>query len=160
MNELQNNPTCYILVGVPGVGKSTWIKNQSFNWDNTVVASTDVFVEEYAVKQNKTYNEVYNEFMPTAVSLMAKCVNSAVRNKKDIIWDQTSVSVGSRKKKLKMLTSDYLKIAVVFSLPDPDEHKRRLDRPGKSIPEEVLNNMIKTFVLPTISEGFDSIVHI
>ena len=37
----------YVLIGVPGSGKSTWIKNQEWAKD-CVVVSTDEFVEDYA----------------------------------------------------------------------------------------------------------------
>ena len=162
MQSLQTtltNPTCWILIGLPGSGKSTWITQQEFNWDNTVIASTDNYIESYAAEQGKTYNEVYHDHMPCAVVLMANCVIDAVKSKKDIIWDQTSVSVGSRKKKLRMLSPVYKKIAVVFPTPEDEEHARRLaNRPGKSIPPYVIERMKKTFVTPTLNEGFNEII--
>ena len=46
----------YVLVGVPGSGKSTWVKNQK--WANDcVVVSTDEFVEDYAKECGLTYSE-------------------------------------------------------------------------------------------------------
>jgi predicted kinase len=156
------NPICWILVGLPGSGKSTWIIQQNFNWDTTVIASTDNFIESYALEKGKTYNEVYDEYMPSAVALMVNTVIDAVKAKKDIVWDQTSVSRWSRKKKLRMLSSDYTRIAVVFHTPDEIEHRRRLtSRLGKSIPEHVIASMKKNFVMPTtLSEGFDNIIEI
>jgi glycopeptide antibiotics resistance protein len=59
----------YVLIGVPGSGKSTWIKNQKWT-DTCVIVSTDEFVEEYAKSVGKTYSEVFNDYMSTAVSLM------------------------------------------------------------------------------------------
>ena len=46
---------------------------------------------------------------------------------------------------------------MVFSTPDPEEHARRLERPGKSIPAEIVESMIKTFEMPTEQEGFKEI---
>lgn len=146
----------YVLVGVPGSGKSTWIKNQDWVGDTPVV-STDFFVEEYAKMQGKTYSEVFQEYMPIAVRLMANQVHIARANRKDIIWDQTSTTVETRAKKIRMLP-DYYKIAVVFKVPEPDELVRRLtSRPGKNIPAEVMESMIKNFEIPTEDEGFDEI---
>jgi predicted kinase len=149
-------PTAYILVGVPGSGKSTWMSVQKWA-HNCAHISTDKFVEAAAIKLNKTYSEVFDEVMPTAVTLMLDEVNQAYESGKDIVWDQTSTTVLSRKKKFKMLKG-YKMIAVVFRTPDPDEHKRRLNtRPGKIIPERVLSSMINTFEIPTEEEGFDEV---
>lgn len=149
---------CYQLIGVPGSGKSTWIKNQ--NWANDcVVVSTDDFVEQYAQEQGKTYSEVFDEYMPTAVNLMADKVVKAREEGKDIIWDQTSVSIKSRKRKFNMLP-DYEHIAVVFKTPDAAELARRLaSRPGKNIPDAVMKSMIYSFDMPTEDEGFNQIWH-
>jgi predicted kinase len=148
----------YVLVGVPGSGKSTWIKNQEWAKDIPVV-STDKFIDEYAEQQGKTYNEVFTERMPVAVKLMANQVEICKANNLDIIWDQTSTTVGARKKKFNMCP-DYYKIAVVFKTPDEEELQRRLaSRPGKNIPkhvQEVMASQLKNEP-PTIEEGFDEI---
>ena len=146
-------PTLYVLVGVPGSGKSTWIANQMFDWNRTVVASTDNYVEQVAKSQGKTYSEVFKSAMPTAIKHMTKTVNDAVKNNYDIIWDQTSTSIESRVKKLRMVPDNYRKIAVVFPTPDSEEHQRRLaNRPGKVIPKSVIDQMQASMVTPTTAE--------
>jgi len=147
---------CYQLIGVPGAGKSTWISNQDWA-DNCVHISTDKFVLAYAIGQGKTYSEVFNEYMPTAVDMMAAEVNQAREAGKDIIWDQTSTTVKSRARKFSMLP-DYEHIAVVFETPPRRELKRRLDsRPGKEIPDSVIEGMLASFEMPTEEEGFKEI---
>ena len=149
-------PKCYQLVGVPGSGKSTWIKNQDWAKD-CVVVSTDAFVEDYAKECGSTYSEVFDDYMPTAVQLMADQVVRAREAGRNIIWDQTSVSIPSRTKKFNMLP-DYEHIAVVFSTPDSSELDRRLaSRPGKTIPKHVIRSMIKNFDMPSEDEGFKEI---
>lgn len=150
-------PKCYQLIGVPGAGKSTWITKQEWAKD-CVVVSTDEFVEAYAKQQGKTYSEVFDEYMNLAVQLMADKVVKAREEGKDIIWDQTSMSIKSRKRKFNMLR-DYEHIAIVFTTPEPDELKRRLDsRPGKNIPDHVMKSMMDNFDMPTTDEGFSEIV--
>ena len=150
-------PKCYQLIGVPGAGKSTWITKQEWAKD-CVVVSTDEFVEAYAKQQGKTYNEVFDAYMSLAVQLMADKVVKARQEGKDIIWDQTSMSIKSRKRKFNMLR-DYEHIAVVFTTPEMDELKRRLDsRPGKNIPDHVMKSMMDNFDMPTTDEGFSEIV--
>lgn len=149
----------YVLVGVPGSGKSTWVQNQDWATDIPVV-STDRFVEAYAKEQGKTYSEVFEEYMPIAVKLMANQVLICQANKLDIIWDQTSTTLASRKRKFNMLP-DYYAIAVVFPTPEKDELAKRLaSRPGKEIPDSVMESMINDFEMPTEEEGFKEIWYV
>jgi len=146
----------YVLVGVPGSGKSTWVKNQDWAKDCAII-STDDHVERYAASVGKTYSDVFTEYMPKAVKLMADDVVKAREAGKDIIWDQTSTTLASRTRKFNMLP-DYYAIAVVFKTPDHKELMRRLwSRPGKEIPEHVIASMIAGWDEPTEDEGFDEI---
>lgn len=146
----------YVLVGVPASGKSTWVANQ--DWlKGCVYVSTDIHVEEHAKRKGKTYSEVFEDFMPIAVRMMADDVNRARSNNKDIIWDQTSTTIASRKKKFVMLP-DYYHIAVIFSTPEKEELIRRLNnRPGKNIPLDVIQSMIDNYEPPTEKEGYKEI---
>ena len=152
---------CYQLVGVPGAGKSTWIKDQVWALGLTLV-STDTFVEDYARSQGKTYSEVFTDYMPTAVDLMAEQVVRARTLGHTIIWDQTSTTIASRAKKFRMLP-DYEHIAVVFRTPEHTELMRRLESrwdDGKIIPEHVIASMIASWEEPTEEEGFKEIWYV
>ena len=152
-------PKAYILVGIPGSGKSTWVNNQAWAPECAYV-STDKYVEEYAASQNKTYSEVFKDYMPTAVDLMARDVVTARNNNKDIIWDQTSTTIQSRTRKFNMLPG-YEMIAVVFPIPGKEELTRRLNsRPGKTIPDDVIQQMIDGYEMPTTEEGFTTVVRV
>lgn len=151
-------PKCYQLVGVPGSGKSTWVSNQDWTIPCAVI-STDKWVEIYARETGKTYSDVFTDFMPTAVDLMAKEVVVAREMNRDIIWDQTSTTIKSRAKKFAMLP-DYYHIAVVFRTPEHTELMRRLfsrHDSGKIIPEHVIASMISGWEEPTEDEGFKEI---
>jgi predicted kinase len=152
-------PKCYQLIGVPGAGKSTWIKDQIWALGLTIV-NTDSFVEVYAEQQGKTYTEVFKDYMPTAVDLMAEQVIRSRELGHSIIWDQTSTTVKSRARKFNMLP-DYHHIAVVFRTPNIDVLKQRLaGRPGKEIPWEVVQGMIDNWEEPTEEEGFKEIWYV
>ena len=152
-------PKCYQLIGVPGAGKSTWIKNQDWAKDMPVI-STDNFVEAYAKEQGMTYNEVFKDYMPIAVKLMVNQALICQANNLDVIWDQTSTTWASRKRKFNTLPK-YEHIAVVFRTPDFEELDRRLkSRPGKNIPDHVMRSMIDGFVMPTEDEGFTEIWYV
>jgi predicted kinase len=146
----------YILVGVPASGKTTWLANQTWT-EGMEYISTDVYVEKFAKRLGKTYNEVFDDVMPRAVRLMTRAVIRARAAGRDIIWDQTNTTVKSRARKFHMLP-DYWHIAVVFPTPSTEEHARRLaSRPGKSIPEHVVRSMIDNFEWPTEEEGYKEI---
>ena len=153
-------PKCYQLIGVPASGKTTWYRDQDWlgrdKKDHKYV-STDQHVEGHARGQGKTYSEVFAEYMPTAVEQMCADVKFAAALGMDVVWDQTSTTVASRRKKFHMLP-DYEHLAVVFRTPDALEHARRLNsRPGKTIPDEIVQDMIDRFELPTEKEGFQEI---
>jgi predicted kinase len=152
-------PKAYILIGIPGSGKSTWANTRTWSKD-CVYVSTDKFVEAYAREIGKTYSEVFDEIMPKAVELMANEVKEARNAGKDIIWDQTSTTVKSRTRKFNMLP-DYEMIAVVFSTPGEEELSKRLaNRPGKQIPKNVIDDMIANFEKPSSEEGFQNIIYV
>jgi len=152
-------PKCYQLVGVPGSGKSTWVHNQEWAVACAYI-STDKWVEIYARETGSTYSKVFTHFMPTAVECMIKEVELARNMNRDIIWDQTSTTVKSRLKKFNMLPN-YEHIAIVFNTPSRIELQRRLDsRPGKEIPNAVIEGMLASFEMPTEQEGFKEIWYV
>lgn len=151
-------PKCYQLIGVPGSGKTTWVESQI--WANHCVhISTDAYVEKFARRMGKTYSEVFTDVMPRAIRLMMRAVRKAQSEHKDIIWDQTSTTVISRKRKFNSLPK-YEHIAVIFPTPEHKELVRRLTsrwESGKIIPEHVVASMIASWEEPTLEEGFKEI---
>jgi predicted kinase len=149
-------PKCYQLIGVPAAGKSTWINSQ--NWIGGMeYVSTDHHVHAYAKEQGKTYEEVFKDYMPAAVDLMAQEVVAARTAGRDVLWDQTSTTVKSRARKFNMLPN-YEHIAVVFTTPSIAVLKERLaNRVGQPIPWEVVQGMIDNWEEPTEEEGFKEI---
>jgi predicted kinase len=152
--------TLYVLVGVAGSGKTTWVGHQRWDWDKTTIISTDQLVERYAISQGKTYTDVFSEYMPTAVKLMTEQVTAAFEKNNVVVWDQTSTTVASRIRKLVMAPLHYKKIAVVFPTPPEARHKMMLYRPGKIIPNHVVESMIVNFERPSLDEGFDEIIDV
>jgi predicted kinase len=154
-------PKCYQLIGVPGAGKSTWVSNQDWMLGLTIV-STDMWVDIESKRLGKTYSEIFTDYMPTAVNLMAEQVVRARELSHTIIWDQTSTTVKSRERKFRMLP-DYEHIAIVFRTPEHTELMRRLASrwdDGKIIPEHVVASMIASWEEPTEEEGFKEIWYV
>lgn len=161
--------TFYMMVGLPGAGKSTWTDRfkrrnrmellDSFNFnDNLSVISTDSIIERIAEEYRLTYNDVFDNITYSfAEKISHKMAEFAFTRKDIIIWDQTNLTIKSRAKKLAMVPSDYKKICVLFGVPD-NLSDRLNSRPGKIIPDNVMLNMIRSYQQPTITEGFDNII--
>ena len=152
-------PTLWMLIGVPAAGKSTWIATHHFDWNNTVLISTDNIIDQRAASQNKTYSQVFQSEIKSATTEMNTNLRNAIANNENIVWDQTNVTASARKKKLALIPDDYHKIAVFFKTPDTAELTRRLDsRVGKTIPHNIVHGMISQLEPPGHNEGFDEII--
>ena len=149
-------PKLYMLIGVPASGKSTW-REQFFETNRAMIIGTDDTLEDIAATQNKTYNDVFKDNIKFANKLMDIHMRVALESDMDIVWDQTNLTVKSRKGKLDKVPEHYEKIAVVFLTPEDEEWQRRLDRPGKSIPQNILMGMRDSMQFPDPEEGFDRI---
>lgn len=149
-------PNLYMMIGVPGSGKSTWVKNQDWA-SECVIVDTDFYVEKFARRTNRTYASAFAVFMERAVRLMTRKVIRARELNKDIIWDQTSTTIASRKRKFRMLPN-YYAIAVVMKKIDRSELDERLNaRTGKVIPKDVVDSMSEFYEEPSTVEGFKEI---
>ena len=148
---------CYMLVGVPGSGKSTWIAKQGF--EDVIIASSDAYIETVAAKAGKTYNEMFSRAIGYAQKFCDAQVQMAINLDKTLVWDQTNTIAKHRKLRLQRLPKEWVKICVFFPTPDEFELQRRLDsRWGKKIPKDVIDSMIQHLEIPQLSEGFDEII--
>lgn len=153
-------PKCTILVGVPGSGKSTWLRNQEYVEDQ-YIASTDNIIEAIAGGFNMTYNEGFKDLIKFAEKVMWKELGAFAKDRERIYIDRTNLTVKSRQKFITALKPyGYEFDCVVFETPEGDEWKRRLDRPGKTIPDHVLESMADNIEIPTMDEGFETITFI
>ena len=146
-----------MLCGVPTSGKSTYVNKllAMTYWKNSVVLSTDYYVEFYAKQQGKTYNEVFDEHIKEATQMMDKLLKFAIDQGKDIIWDQTNLTAGTRKKKLRRLPPEYHRGVIYFEVSLEEALERNNHREGKFIPKDILKRMWHQFEIPTVSEGFE-----
>lgn len=148
-------PNLYMLIGLPGTGKSTWF-NRYPNEIGVAYISSDAIIERIAAEQGKTYSEVFKDAVKVAEKEMYEQVKVAVEAKQDIVWDQTNLNKSTRAKKLAMIPAEYRKIAIFFDV--TDDHEQRLAaRPGKTIPAHIIQSMKSNVELPSLEEGFSVI---
>lgn len=152
--------TMTVLVGLPGSGKSSFVKK--WNDGSVFVYSTDDYIECIAYFNGKTYNDVFHDQIKDAVKYMDSQVVSAFRNNKDVIWDQTCLNPKKRASILAKTPKDYTKHCICMVPPrnqsEWDELRRRLaNRPGKTIPDNVIESMARSYVEPSVNEGFHTV---
>ena len=162
----QPNPVVVMAVGLPGCGKSTIYKNlvdlikEVEIEDEYVHISTDKWIERFSKDAGSTYNNIFEETIKKATSLMNSDLDNAIKNGQNVYWDQTNLALASRKKKLSRFPDSYTKVALYVPIPGDEIWKSRLaGRPDKTIPDNVLQSMIKSLQIPTLDEGFD-LVHV
>jgi predicted kinase len=153
-------PIAYMLVGVPGSGKSTWM--EPFLARDYKLVSTDDYIEKNAAARGQTYDEVFRQMIKPATAWMNNCAKAYTDACRQIIWDQTNLTPKSRRPKLDLLkAAGYEVIAVAFECPAKELERRRLlraEQTGKSIPPSVLETMTAQYVRPTRLEGFDKVI--
>jgi predicted kinase len=159
-----SKPVCTVMVGLPAMGKSTLIADM-YKDEETWIYSTDMYIEAVAEDNDITYNEAFESNIKAATEFNEQKLKTMMNLQKDIIWDQTNLGVGKRKKIINRMRQAGYQVRCDCIVPpeagdfdDLKQWKQRLEnRPGKTIPQHVLSNMIENFVEPTIEEGFDMI---
>lgn len=155
--------TLIMLVGIPGVGKSTYVNNLLKTKDFGIVSS-DQYIEREAENRGKTYSQVFRDVANTAQKLAFEDVKKFVDIKADIVWDQTNLNSVKRAHRLKMVPNCYTKCAVNFKLGDALDPvilikliDRANKRPGKHIDHKIFLDMVCQTEYADYNEGFDFI---
>jgi predicted kinase len=165
-----SQPICTVMVGLPGLGKSTHIESERKLYARVgmglFVYSTDAYIEEQVRKGDyASYDEAFEHCIDDATKAMNTELDKMISWKNDVIWDQTNLGVGKRRKIINRMKQAGYQVRCVCILPpesdydgDKEDWMRRLaNRPDKTIPNDVLTKMLNGFIVPTIGEGFDMI---
>jgi len=162
-----SKPICTVMVGLPASGKSTLVTSKEQLYEKIdlplFVYSTDNILERTANQLGKTYNDVFEKHIKSAQTEADIGLAEAIKNGVDIVWDQTNLTVKKRRSIIdRMRRAGYAVDCECFAAPklvdDVAEWNQRLhNRPGKTIPEHIIANMVKTYVVPTVDEGFECI---
>jgi heterogeneous nuclear ribonucleoprotein U-like protein 1 len=157
----QFNKTCYLMVGLPGSGKTTASEKLIKDITELTIASSDNFTEQYAKEHNQTYQEAYFAFGNEAEKMMKQQIQQLIKDERNFIWDQTNVYASSRKKKISMLTQKkYQVVAIVVELSSEELSKRlekREKETGKKVPKKIIQTMLDNYTRPNYEEGFSDI---
>ena len=130
----------YIMIGMPGCGKSYYVQNHAKEGD--IIVSRDA-IRFSMLKDNEPYftreKEVYKEFI--------RQVNEAVADERDVWVDQTSINRGSRNKLFANISKPNEVIGIYFTTPLETAIERNAQRTGRAfVPQDAIINMYNSRV--------------
>ena len=137
----------WLMSGLPGSGKSTWVKQQLTN-KGGFWASRDA-VRFSMVAEDEPYFERENEVFNEWISQICMALGNPLIE--DIYIDATHLNDRSREKTLSRLPKENIdKITnVVFLVPIETCLERNAQRSGREVvPESAIRNMEKSFKMP------------
>lgn len=146
-----------MLIGPPGVGKSTWRAKHLETVDRkTTVVSGDDLIDAFALGRGMTYTEAFGEIDHKWVKQeVRRLFIEALGRGENVIVDRTNMTVKSRRSFLSNVPASYQKIAVVFELPRDILNERlqhRAETTGKYIPTSVVDGMLAQYQPPADGE--------
>lgn len=162
-----DKPEIIMLIGPPGSGKSTWIKNYLATQPamQYSIISADDFIMKWAAQDGlgNDYDAAFRHYpLEKVVSALYGKASWCNTNQYSVIWDQTNLDKASRAGKLACFPG-YHRKAVVFEISE-ETLKQRRNSPerlasNKVIPDEVLAGMALKFQAPDLEE-FDEIMKV
>lgn len=142
----------YMLVGIPGSGKSMWAEKHKEEYNYNILSSDTLRIELFNdVNFQKDNAQVFH--------VMRKRTLENLKNRNNVCYDATNINRKSRKGIMAYINQECLgvkKIAIVFATPY-DVCLENNNNRERVVPKEVLDRMISNFEIPSYAEGFDEI---
>lgn len=152
---------CFLMIGLPGSGKSTVVSGLIKDMPFLPVISTDNYIDAIAKEQGSTYDKVFQGAYDLANKKMQESLTQCILEKKSFIWDQTNLNAKSRKSKIELLRKKgYEIIAISMNLSDEEYNKRLSGRNAigdKIIRPKLLQSMKDSYEPVTYAEGVKEI---
>ena len=146
----------YLMCGVPGSGKSTFLKNKIKKSDKNTIISRDE-IRFSLVKPDESYFSHEDE----VCECLWSCINSELAAGYNVFVDQTSLTKKSRKWLLDHV-ENYHHANLIWIDEDLETClKRNENRKGTRsyVPRNSIINMYNKFTKPSLDEGFYRIFH-
>ena len=151
------NNTLYITVGLPGSGKSTYVKNFIKDKEIEYLSSDSLRAVYGKSEEDQTVT-------PLVFGHIKRKVDEFLKDGKNVLVDATSVNRKER--------SDYIKtakkygarvVAIVFKMDRLgliERNKKRGEQGGREVPTFVIDKMLAKYEEPSYDEGIDVIIYV
>jgi predicted kinase len=151
------NNTLYITVGLPGSGKSTYVKN--FIKDKDIeYLSSDALRAVYGKDEND------QTVTPLVFGHIKRKVDEFLKDGKNVLVDATSVNRKERSDYINTAKKYGAKVVVIVFQMDRqgliDRNKKRGEQGGRVVPDFVIDKMLAKFEEPSYSEGIDVLIYV
>ena len=158
----------FMMIGAPGIGKSTWAKNHADKLSNNykIISRDEIRFKMLigngdANKIKLTTTEYFSKEDEVVKEFISQ-IKSCVKNNKDVFIDSTNLSIFSRnklKKELNFSDEEVEYIAIFFVSPISVCLERNNKREGlKKVPYNSICNMCKKIQYPSEREHFKNVV--
>lgn len=143
--------TIYVMVGIPGAGKDTWIKE---NMPDTFVICRDEIRKEIGVDGEKPQGNSEQEQQVTAIAM--ERLEDCCKNRRDVIINNTNVKKAYRREYIKQAIKYGANIKYIYVEPPTIEEAKR--RREGMMDSKVIDSMLENLDFPYPSE-YDEIIY-
>lgn len=141
--QIENHFEVIMMVGLPGVGKSTFIKR---HYSDTPVISLDDIREELSDRSDQSNNS-------EVVRIAKERFKEYLRKKQSVIWDATNIRKDYREPLLQ-LARNYGAYTTILVLLDKEKNILTKNKDRKDVvPDNVIERMINRYQLPSYNEA-------
>jgi len=159
----KNKPTLTLLIGPPGAGKSSYIKNTLKDHNSSIISRDDAVME---IAGTDNYTDAFNILSKTNKQRLVdehidRKMSKYVKSEASIIIDMTNMTYGSRKRWVSQTKGDYNIKYTMFLTKFNDIMLRNVTRSDKTLPIEALISFMSRFQYPLLyNENYNTIEHV
>jgi len=147
--DLNTKPCLYVMVGLPGSGKSTFAHQEL---KGCVICSSDELRRTlFGDENDQSHNDVL------FITLHKQIMDNLLEGK-SVVYDATNLTLKNRHATIDIIKHNInCSIVAVLMATPIDICLINNDSRQRKVPHEVIYNMVRKFQMPMLSEGFDQI---